>query len=378
MTPYYDDGIARIWHTDALTCLRQLEDESVNCCVTSPPYYGLRNYGVEGQLGLERTYQEYVEKLVAVFAELRRVLAEDGTVWLNLGDSYNGGNKGNSGHMKDCYKQSTNVGSLDTRRRDSGTLSPARNGACTDLKIKDLIGIPWRVAFALQADGWYLRQDIIWAKPNPMPESVQDRCTKAHEYLFLLTKNERYFFDNAAIQEPAETNDLRRPYTSEGAWQLDGRPPEQRHGGEQRDSWKGSEFHTGKTADHQLGRASKNRTHKYTAEYEASDTEEHRTKAGLLKISDIAYPTRNRRSVWTIPTQPYPDAHFATFPEDLVKPCILAGCPPGGTVCDLFSGSGTVALVAKQNGCKFVGCDINADYIDMAAKRLSQAVFSFA
>lgn len=227
-----------------------------------------------------------------------------------------------------------------------GNTGIGRGKKSTGLKQKDLIGIPWRVAFALQSDGWYLRQDIIWHKPNPMPESVRDRCTKAHEYIFLLSKSERYYFDSEAMQEPA----------SKGA--------------------AGSEFHTGKTGAHQLGRASTkprtagNKSHKYVTAYDGSDTEEHRTKAGLMNIADTPWETRNRRSVWTVATKPYKGAHFATFPPDLIRPCILAGCPKDGTVLDPFGGSGTTALVALEEGRKAVLCELNTDYIALAHKRL--------
>ena len=221
-----------------------------------------------------------------------------------------------------------------------------------------MVGIPWRVAFALQSDGWWLRQDIIWSKPNPMPESVTDRCTKAHEYLFLMTKGERYHYDAEAIKEASITKDPRRPYTSEGAWHLDGRPAEQRHGGKPR------------TAG--------NKSHKYVEAYEASDTEEHRTKAGLMKVADVPWTFRNKRSVWTIATAPYPDAHFATFPPDLVEPCILAGCPAGGTVLDPFFGAGTTALVADRLGRDCIGIELNPEYAEMARKRLIADAGMFA
>jgi len=267
---------------NTLDVLRTLPDESVHCCVTSPPYWGLRDYGVPGQIGLEPTPEEYVEKMVEVFREVRRVLRDDGTLWLNLGDSYNG----SSGSGGKTAKQVTNAGSF----HDAGVrMAPG-------LKPKDLVGIPWRVAFALQADGWWLRSDIIWAKPAPMPEPVTDRPTRSHEYIFLLTKSQRYFYDHVAIQEESVTQDLRRPYGSEGAWQLDGRPQEQRHGGELRKF--GGNKYPGNVRRTYSGNA-------YT-------------------------PTgkRNKRDVWTVATQPFPGAHFAVMPEALVEPCILAGTSP--------------------------------------------------
>ena len=322
---------------DCIEGMRRLEGQSVNCVVTSPPYFGLRDYGHDGQIGLEASPDAFVAKLVDVFREVRRVLRDDGTVWLNMGDSYASSTKGSGGKN----------GNLNT---PTGNKEPAYFSHPRkfkhDVKDKDLLGIPWRVAFALQADGWYLRQDIIWHKPNPMPESVRDRCTKAHEYIFLLSKSERYYFDSEAMQEP----------TAKGA--------------------AGSEFHTGKTGAHQLGRASTkprtagNKSHKYVTAYDGSDTEEHRTKAGLMNFADTPWETRNRRSVWTVATKPYKGAHFATFPPDLIRPCILAGCPKDGTVLDPFGGSGTTALVALEEGRKAVLCELNTDYIAQAHKRI--------
>jgi DNA modification methylase len=296
---------------DCLEVLRTMDAESVHCCVTSPPYFGLRDYGHEGQIGLEQTPGEYVAKLVEVFREARRVLRADGTLWLNLGDTYarnpaKGQHKpGDSGKQAYIY----DVGG-----------GRASASASAGLPEKNLIGIPWRVAFALQADGWYLRQDIIWHKPNPMPESVRDRCTKAHEYLFLLTKSERYFFDSKAMQEPA----------------IGGTP--------------------GNTKPTKGGRAY------------GEGASEHRTAANLHNIG--ARETRNRRSVWTIATKPYKGAHFATFPPDLIEPCVLAGCPAGGTVLDPFGGAGTTGLVAQRHGRNALLIELNPDYVDLARRRI--------
>ena len=298
---------------DCRETLRNLQAGSVQTCVTSPPYFGLRDYGVDGQIGLEPTPAEYVEQMVQVFREVRRVLRDDGTLWLNLGDSYNAHPGQRKATDKAGEKQQTVRGAQ---------AAPSRS--VDGLKPKDLIGIPWRVAFALQADGWYLRQDIIWHKPNPMPESVSDRCTKAHEYLFLLSKSERYHYDAAAIAE-----------ASSG------------------------------------GSPAGNKRHKYVDAAESGMTE-HRTKAGLLALSGIEWETRNRRSVWTIPTQPFAGAHFAVMPEALVEPCILAGCPAGGLVLDPFTGSGTVGAVARRLGREFVGAELNPDYAEMARKRIAE------
>ena len=347
----------RIIEGDCIEGMRRLEGQSVNCVVTSPPYFGLRDYGHDGQIGLEASPDAFVAKLVEVFREVRRVLRDDGTVWLNLGDSYSGaGPSGASYQSKTTMeregKSSDGAFRISKSLAQRGlTYAEKKPIPTPGLKAKDLIGIPWRVAFALQADGWYLRQDIIWHKPNPMPESVRDRCTKAHEYIFLLSKAERYYFDSGAMQEPAVTNDQRRPYGSKGAWDMDGRPEEQRPNGKPRsarDSFKREGSKREQTIPGQdYG------THRPDREESEYDTS-----------------TRNRRSVWTVATKPYKGAHFATFPPDLIRPCILAGCPKDGTVLDPFGGSGTTALVALEEGRKAVLCELNTDYIALAHKRL--------
>jgi len=316
---------------DCLAGLATLPDASVHCCVTSPPYWGLRDYGVDGQLGLEPTPGEYVAKMVAVFREVRRVLRDDGTLWLNLGDSY-----ANTGAA-----DSSKVGGFTgdrIRNNRKGIMDSRPRGIPSGLKPKDLVGIPWRVAFALQADGWYLRSDIIWSKPNPMPESVTDRPTKAHEYMFLLSKSERYHYDADAIKERGST-------ATGNVTDLDslaGRNYDHRADG----------LTVGKGEAHTSGtRSGGNLSKAY---------------AGV----DWTVVGRNRRTVWTIPTEPFPGAHFAVMPTALVKPCILAGCPTGGTVLDPFTGSGTVAVVALENGCAFVGCELNPAYVDIAKKRV--------
>ena len=281
--------------------LSKMDRECIDCCVTSPPYFGLRDYGVEGQFGLEATPEEYVRKLVLTMRLVRRVLRDDGTLWLNLGDSYTNNSVPGGG---DPTIKNRNVG--------ASKYTPTKvNG----LPPKNLIGIPWRVAFALQADGWYLRQDIIWHKTNPMPESVRDRCTKSHEYIFLLSKSARYHYDHEAIKEPSVKGSC------------------------------GSKFNQGKTAAHQLGRSS---------EKSRSDNSK-----------------RNRRSVWSVPTKCFKGAHFAVFPPDLIEPCILAGCPEGGIVLDPFAGSGTTGLVAKKHNRKYLLLELNQEYIEIAEKRLS-------
>jgi DNA modification methylase len=341
------DVTVTILKGDCRDVLATLPAESVHCVVTSPPYFGLRDYGVAGQIGLE-DFASYIKNLVNVFGECRRVLRKDGTLWLNLGDSYN-----SIGHKKSGSGYGT-TGLAGGIAQEHTPLQ--RENTLPGLKHKDLCGIPWRVAMALQADDWWLRQDIIWSKPNPMPESVRDRCTKAHEYLFLLSKSERYHYDADAIAESSITNDPRRPYTSEGAWEMDGRPPEQRHGGEPR-SFKGSKFNQGKTAEHQLGRSS---------------------SKPRAAVADAPWEKRNRRSVWTVSTQPYTEAHFATFPPALIQPCILAGCPKGGTVLDPFGGAGTTGLVADRLGRNAILIELNPDYADMAERRIRGDAGMFA
>lgn len=291
---------------DAAEQLRTLPPESVHTCVTSPPYYNLRDYGVAGQIGAEATPEEFVEKLAEVFREVWRVLRPDGTLWVNIGDSY-----------------ATRSGKQPpTNTRNSCGHTEKRTPA--GYKYKDLIGVPWMLAFALRADGWYLRQDIIWNKSNCMPESVRDRCTKSHEYIFLLSKSERYYFDPQAIREPAGTKGNARSFRGGGAY-------------------------TG-------GRSFNN------------SAEVARESHGNVK-NDTG--TRNKRDVWTISTTGFRGAHFAVFPEKLIEPCILAGCPEGGTVLDPFTGSGTTGVVAKRLGRNFVGCEINPDYVKMAADRIA-------
>jgi DNA modification methylase len=326
---------------DALEVLNKMNDGSVNCCITSPPYWGLRDYGVKGQLCLERTPEEYVAKMVEVFREVRRVLIDDGTLWLNLGDSYATG----AGKVGDCPGGGKQGARFDAKNPCSGILTYQPNRMpILGLKPKDLVGIPWMVAFALRADGWYLRQDIIWAKPNPMPESVVDRCTKAHEYVFLMSKSERYFCDMAAIAEDSIWKDPRVSYGSEGAWEMDGRPPDKRNGRKLRKPAPKGSFN-GKTES-------------------MRDTGQNAFRAIVDK--------RNKRSVWTVPTKPFKAAHFATFPVKLVEPCILAGCPAGGTVLDPFGGSGTSAVVAEANGRNSIIIEINPDYVEIAKRRTAQ------
>ena len=285
-------------HGDALSTLQLLPSGSIHCAITSPPYYGLRNYGVAGQIGAEPTPQEYVARLTEIFRELRRVLRDDGTFWLNLGDSYTSGNR-----TRRAPDKKNPIRAMSYR-------APTPSG----LKEKDLIGIPWHVAFALQEDGWYLRSDIIWHKPNAMPESIKDRPTKAHEYVFLLTKSPRYFYNADAVKEPEVCGRKRGP-----------------------------------------------------ALHPCKDTN---GNSGLSRRESTGF--RNRRTVWTINTRPFKGAHFAVFPEDLVEPCLLAGYPVDGIVLDPLCSSGTVGVVAKKHDRSFIGVDLNADYCQMAKQRIEK------
>lgn len=297
---------------NCLETLSTLPDNSVHTCITSPPYWGLRDYGHDDQLGLEPTPEEYVQNLVEVFREVRRVLRDDGTLWLNIGDTYvsNQGDRNKVGGFQANPDP-------DRSKAESAMSFKKRVG---DLKPKDLVGIPWMVAFALRKDGWYLRQDIIWNKPAVMPESVQDRCTKSHEYIFLFSKSQRYYFDSESIKEPAISTDTST--RNRNATKMNNTPG--------------------------------------------------RTKMGGLTTNH--YETRNKRSVWTIPTKPFKGAHFATYPPALIEPCILAGSPEDGIVLDPFFGAGTTGLVALENNRQYIGCEINPEYIEIAEERLKPVV----
>jgi len=292
---------------DCRETLKQLPDQCIQTCITSPPYFGLRDYGNERQIGLEQTPQDFVDQLVSVFREVKRVLKDDGTLWLNLGDTYS------------SYKDGKATPDT-TRGDDTGTLVDkglAKNRMAstfdgTGIKNKDLIGIPWMVAFALRADGWYLRQDIIWHKPNPMPESVEDRCTKSHEYIFLMSKSSKYYFNNESIKERAVSENKPRQF---GATQQDGT---------------------------------------------------FRNDVGNIFKDD---GTRNKRDVWSVNVQPYKGSHFATFPEDLIKPCIFAGSKAGDIVLDPFGGSGTTGKVAIDYGRRAILCELNPDYVKIINQR---------
>jgi DNA modification methylase len=300
----------KVYFGDCRDSLRQMAKDGikVQMCVTSPPYYGLRDYGADGQIGLEQTPQEFIDNLVEVFACVWDVLADDGTLWVNLGDSYArvGGDSSKKGRHWDDRKNNPITGH-NRYAKDMG------------VKEKNLLGMPWRLAFALQDFGWYLRQDIIWHKPNPMPESVTDRCTKSHEYIFLLSKNSKYYFDHESIKEQATTK-------SEGI----------RFGGNK---------------------------------YGDNDDPKYATKSGNVSKE---YEKANKRDVWTVPVKPYSGAHFAVYPEELIEPCILAGSKVGDIVLDPFFGSGTTGQVSQKLGRKWIGCELNKDYEKLQNERLAQ------
>lgn len=373
---------------DCREIMRRLiaEGVKVQMCVTSPPYWGLRDYGVNGQLGLEPTPAEYVVNMVEVFRLVRDLLADDGTLWLNLGDSYAGswGAQGHTGQMADRFV----ISARQIQKHPQFGKLTGNRGIGNGIKPKDLIGIPWRVAFALQADGWYLRQDIIWNKPNPMPESVRDRCTKAHEYLFLLSNRERYYFDQDGIKEPC-VQDERRPTFRGGAY-VNNATFDNAVGGKStvvgnvRRQRKPAGWDTGPGAHgsfHRYGRApeveytefapkrSGNRERKPASARGVPVDTDGKTSGAVAGSIPWEGFTRNRRSVWTIATQPFSGAHFATFPPALVEPCILAGSRPGDVVFDPFMGSGTVAQVAQRLGRQWLGCELNPDYLALLAQR---------
>lgn len=372
----HESGQINIIVGNCMDTIKSIPDESVNCIVTSPPYYGLRDYGtgkwiggdqncphrrmskysaktttghaqkelrgnvgdaiyktvcplcgavrVDEQIGLEETPQEYIDRLVSVFRECRRVLKNDGTLWVNIGDSYAAQRSGThqpAETLAGGEHGMTEDGDTVNRGRERG-YNPTRNAKAIGLKHKDMIGIPWMLAFALRDDGWYLRQDIIWHKPNPMPESVKDRCVKSHEYLFLLSKSQKYSFDYEAIKEKAVTGEVKRNKNKEGY---------------QADYPNGERFSKG---EHVYG------------------------KGGM----------RSKRDVWTVSTQAVKEAHFATFPEKLIEPCILAGCPEEGVVLDPFCGSGTTGIVSVRNGRRFIGLELNPEYADMSVRRINAEI----
>lgn len=365
-----------------------LRDGCVQCVVTSPPYFNLRNYGIAKQIGLESSPDEYVATLVGVFREVWRVLADDGVLWLNLGDSYvsvGAGNQGDGGEMA-----TRRVAQVRDRKAIHGTVE--RPPSVLGVAPKNLIGVPWRVAFALQADGWYLRSDIIWSKPNPMPESVTDRPTKSHEYLFLLAKRERYYYDAAAIAEPVSVAMLSeveqgyeglglKDYESAGVQNPSSVKARIIANAQKKQDALGKRTYTGFNARWDAKEAArKSDASNNGRNQQATNSEaERRDEFGTFNNNPHLRPnlTRNRRSVWEIATMPYSGAHFATMPEQLVKPCILAGSRLGDLVFDPFIGSGTVGCVAERLGRRWVGCDLNPAYHRLAKKRTAQRGLRF-
>lgn len=351
-------GINEIVHGNCLEVLKTLPDNSVDCCVTSPPYFGLRDYGTDEQIGLEETPELFIEKLTTVFDEVKRILKDEGTLWLNLGDSYAGSGKGGNNDM------------WTGRPADYGKTKQRFTG----LKSKDLIGIPWMTAFALRSSGWYLRQDIIWHKPNPMPESVTDRCTKSHEYIFLLSKSKKYYYDIDAIRTPVKDSTVQRMM-------------------QQIDEQKGSERVPGKTngtmkavgpgrnpapQDNRGGNQGsvngiKAYSHRGAGDKKLTGHSGNFDSDGNLIGDGMA----NKKSVWTVTTKPFSEAHFATFPQDLIVDCIKAGCPEGGIVLDPFMGAGTTAVVARKINRNFIGIELNEEYIKIANKRLNSELGMF-
>ena len=340
---------AKILEGNVLETLKDLPDCSVQCVVTSPPYYGLRDYGMEGQIGLEATPEAYVETMVKVFREVRRVLKDDGTLWLNLGDSYAGswGNYGGQNRGNGKQRKIVNGSQVEQKAYEGKEhwKPPTANNLGNGIKPKDLIGIPWMVAFALRADGWYLRQDIIWNKPNPMPESMTDRCTKSHEYIFLLSKSKVYYFDQEAIKEPAAVESLERLRrgVSDHHKNVNGAPGQTPHS------------------------MNKPRLNVKRGGFDGK-TNAMPGREAFRQFVEM----RNKRSVWTVTTKPYKEAHFAVYPPDLIEPCILAGSREGDTVLDPFNGSGTTGEVSIRHNRFYIGCELNPDYVRLTKKRLSK------
>jgi len=375
MKPYYQDDLVTLYHGTAAAVALELEPASVRTIVTSPPYFGLRDYGSDEQIGSEATLDEYVDALVRTFRALRPALTDDGTVWLNLGDSFaNDGKWGGSSGGK-------HVSALH------GKSGIGRGKVKTELAPKNLIGVPWRVAFALQADGWILRSDIVWAKPNPMPESVTDRPTRSHEFLFLFAKSPKYFYDAEAISETA---------TGQASGNGFARPESISRGGRgQEDGWQGRPqlrralqiaAEHGLTEDHfaairAVGMSDAGKARVTQAGSGRNDPEmqrlanEAKEKLGGYYREFLVGGTKNKRDVWTVSSQPFSGAHFATYPSALIRPCILAGSARGNTVLDPFSGSGTTGMVATHEGRRYIGIDVNAEYLDLSLReRFADAV----
>lgn len=386
-----------IHNTDCISGLRTLPDQSVHTCITSPPYYGLRDYGVPGQIGLEETPDIFIQKMVEVFREVKRVLRDDGTLWMNMGDSYAGrwGNYSGQNRHKGTQRERRTGSKFHNHAYDGmEDFVPPTAKKMNGIKPKDMMGIPWMLAFALRADGWYLRQDIIWHKPNPMPESVYDRCTKAHEYIFLLSKSSKYYYDYEAIMEPvspgtharlsqnieaqvgsARANDGKRP---NGNMKAVGNNHQKNY--KQPTNWDTEPGHHGsfvrdpgrnpRPADNKGGNQGTEKGIPYTRKLEQPGSGT-KSNTSFDEAMAVMPENRNKRSVWTVVTQGFKEAHFATFPERLIQPCILAGAPVDGIVLDPFMGSGTTALVSRKLNRNYVGFELNPEYITIAEKRLN-------
>lgn len=349
-----------IYQGDALMVLRRLPDQSVNCIVTSPPYWGLRDYGVAGQMGMESTPEEYIDSMVAVFREAKRVLRDDGTLWLNVGDSYASKSRG--------YRSAEKTGKQAYLSTGTYGAILKREKVVSGLKAKDLVGIPWMLAFALRSDGWYLRSDIIWAKKNCMPESVTDRPTKSHEYIFLLTKSEKYYYDHESIKEPAIYDVDGTGTAARKARQKDENKsiPTSLNAGIKKGG--GAGFKDAKKMDGKHSDKQRGHSRRHAGFNDRWD---------MLSKDEQCTGMRNKRDVWFISPAQFPEAHFATFPEKLVVDPIKAGCPEGGIVLDPFMGAGTTALVAAKLGRNYVGIEMNPEYRDMAEKRLKKELGMF-
>jgi DNA modification methylase len=307
----------------ALDILKTIPDSTIQCVVTSPPYFGLRDYGIDGQIGVEHTPMEYINNLLSIFREVKRTLKNDGTLWVNIGDSYAGSMNGSNDH-----RNKDGLGMVPSDRYKG------QKPGLAGLKSKDLIGIPWMLAFALRSDGWYLRQDIIWSKPNPTPESVKDRCTKSHEYIFLFSKSKHYYYNAEAIKEPQKYTSIRRAYSNNNV----------------------SERKDANSNEYAISGNSQNKSYELMRN----------------KLENGWDPNRNKHDVWTITTKPYKGAHFASYPPDLIDPCILAGSRPGDTILDPFNGSGTTGEVAIRHRRNYIGIEIKPEYIKLTNKRLNR------
>jgi DNA modification methylase len=397
----------KIYNQNCSEGLKTLPDNSINCCVTSPPYWGLRNYGHKDQLGLEKTPEEYVAKLIEIFREVKRTLKKNGTLWLNLGDSYAGSGKGMNANGKQSSlskKQASNKGTVGNgtlitknfkeinRKKDRSTTkwSYSNCKATGDLKPKDLIGIPWMVAFALRADGWYLRQDIIWSKPNPMPESVTDRCTKAHEYIFLLSKSQKYHCDMEAIQEIASGYDGRKDTKFKGGIKYLGHQQQTmlsrgherwKYKNLQKEGQTPNSMHEKRLVGEEYMSPVRNKRSvwEYNDNYSLWEWLFQNAPIEIIKPlwDKFIEDSVNKGSVWQINTMPYSEAHFATFPEKLIVDCIKAGCPKDSIVLDPFMGAGTTGLVAKKLNRHYIGFELNPEYIKIAQNRIFNEIGLF-